>query len=60
MSEEKSALVRTKKNHESYPALRAIYPKAKEQATRIALALHCLDAAIAGNPLAGVYFSYAS
>lgn len=38
------------KIHESHPALRAIYPKAKERAARIALVLHCLDAAISGNP----------
>ncbi|UIE35997.1 DUF3987 domain-containing protein [Leptodesmis sichuanensis] len=36
---------------ELHPAIRALYPKAKERAARIALVIHCLNAAIEGtNP----------
>ncbi|MEP0921217.1 DUF3987 domain-containing protein [Leptolyngbya sp. ST-U4] len=35
--------------NEPNPALRAIYPKSKERAARIALVVHCLNAVIAGR-----------
>ncbi|WP_052128916.1 DUF3987 domain-containing protein [Neosynechococcus sphagnicola] len=37
------------KVRELHPAIRALYPKAKERAARIALVIHCLNAAIAGT-----------
>lgn len=42
------------KTQESQAALRAIYPKAKERAARIALVLHCLNAAINDHPPAEI------
>jgi hypothetical protein len=42
------------KSREPNGALQAIYPKAKERAARIALVLHCLDAAINNHPPAEI------